>query len=203
MIPKLENAASKAVEVLDLGRDPLTVLRKLSNVFLLPIDFTQDGQANQDAFTLVNKTESGLQYIVIYNLSTPPFRLRTALAKQLGHVVLEHDGNAPEEVWTEEANCFAYHFICQTGKAKRINFRPLRFCLSWEMKGMIEFDSVEDLKSFVADEQNKFYKFIGKHSNFSSDDVELVKPLDYDRRTGWKNCYDIVLDGKTVGHCGE
>ena len=202
MIPNLDYAAEKAIDTLELGREPLTVLRKMHNVLLVPLSFTQHGSVNQ-AFTLVNKSDNGLQYIVLYNLSTPPYQLRVALAKQLAHVVLEHDGNAPEDVWTAEADCFAYHFLCPVWKAKKINFRPTRFCLSWEMKDMIVFESMDALKCYIAEDQNKVNKFIGKPRSFSPDDVELVRPLEYDKRVGWRNCFDIVLDGKTIGHCGE
>ena len=35
-----------------------------------------------------------------------------ALARELGNVVLEHDGTLPEEIRNEEARAFAHHFLC-------------------------------------------------------------------------------------------
>lgn len=201
MMPNLEKAAMMAHETLAMGSDPLAVLKKLRNVLLFPCEMTDLPQGmEQDSFTLVNKAHSGLQYIVLYKHSAS----KVSIARELAHVILEHDGNSPEDVWQEEANCFAYHYICPvTINKKAVYFRPLRFCLSWEMKDSVTFDSVESMKNFIADEQNRLCHFIGKDVQYDPADVELQRKEDYDRRTGWRNCFDVVLDGKTVGYCGE
>lgn len=212
MSPNLEDAAVKAVETverfgLDPRRaDPLSVLERLNNVYLISHDSPLcQIEANQDAVTLVNKAASGLQYIVIYNMGIEPYKLRFALARELAHIILEHDGNSPEDIWSSEAVCFAYHFLCPLPiiRVKKINYRPLRINLSWEMKDMIVFDSVDDMKSHIVDEQNRYNRFLGKPGTYEAADVELVKQIEHDRRVGWKNCYDIVLNGKVIGHCGE
>lgn len=209
MNPNLEIAAEKAVETVlrfNLNTrkpDPLPVLEQLNNVYLISHDFPVSSVGgNQDAITLVNKAESGLQFIVMYNRTIDPFALRIALARELGHIILNHDGSTPEEEWSAEANCFAYHFLCPMIKTKKINYRPLRVSLSWEMKESIVFESIEEMKMHIADEKNRFNRFIGKNRSYNADDVDLVKKQD-DRQIGWKNCYDIVLDGKIIGHCGE
>lgn len=211
MNPNIETAAIKAVEtVARFGlnpriADPLSVLKRLNNVYLISHD-SPIGQleANQDAVTLVNRGETGLQYILIYNRDIDPYKLRFALARELGHIILEHDGNSPEDVWSSEAICFAYHFLCPLPlRVKKINYRPIRSNLSWEMKESLVFESVDAMKSHIVDERNKYNRFIGRHDIYAADDVELVKQLDSDHRTGWKNCYDIVIDGKIIGHCGE
>ena len=38
--------------------------------------------------------------------------LQRALARELGHIVLGHDGSRPEDVRTEEALVFARHLLC-------------------------------------------------------------------------------------------
>lgn len=209
MKPDIEKAASKAIKAAnDFGVDPLTALSRIRNVLLLPYEITGFGlpmQSNQDAFTLVNNADGILQFIVIYNKKLPEYKTSIVLARELGHVIMQHDGNIPEEIWQEEALCFAYHYIATLSmlQTKKIYFRPLQHCLSWEMKAMITFDSVESMKRFVADERNKFCRFIGKSATFSIDDVELMNTVDFERQTGWKNCFDIAIDGQTVGHCGE
>ena len=183
MIPKLELSAKLAIQTAtDLGSDPLTALSKIRNVLLLPFELEGNGMpipANQDAFTLVNKADNALQFIVIYNKSIPTYKRNLALARELGHVIMEHDGSTPEEIWQEEALCFAYHYLAF--QPKRIFFRPVRHCLSWEIKGEITFDSMESMKRFVADNRNKFCRFIGKSATFGIDDVELMNAADFDR----------------------
>ena len=218
MEPNYKRSATAALEtVIDFDLDtnrinPLSVLSRLKNVLLLPYKSEHEsGTAlfiagdNQDAFTLVNRKNGKLQYIVIYNLATPQTQLDFALSRELGHIILEHDGTSPEAVWDAEANCFAHHFLCPVPMAKeiRINFRPQHSSLLWELKNIHVFNSIENLKLFVAEEGNKFKRFIGKSESYGSTDVELINKYDFDHVTGWKNCFNVVLDGRTVGVCGE
>ena len=189
----LERAAAKAAEI--AGKEPLAVLESLGNVLLISHDIPWTNGTNQDAVTLVNKTEKGLQYIVIYNRSADPFHLRFALARELGNIVLEHDGTEPEEVWSMEAECFAYHFLCH----RMINYRPVRFCLSWEMKDSLTFGSIKELREFIAVEQTKYSRFIGRETSYRPEDITLVSNSD----RSWRNGYDVVLEGRTIGYCGE
>lgn len=50
-------------------------------------------------------------YLVIYNQEMPCKSIRYAVARELGHIVMEHDGSRPEDVRMEEANCFARKFL--------------------------------------------------------------------------------------------
>lgn len=211
MTPNIDRAAEKAIETIlrfDLDTrcpDPMAVLKLLPNVYLVSHDLpTQTIEANQDAVTLVNSTSDGLQFIVIYNAKIDPFKLRFALARELAHVILEHDGSSPADVWSAESACFAYHFLCPLSVRKpSINYRPIRFCISWEMKDMMTFGSVADMKKHIADERNRINRFIGKDDTCGADDIQLINRVDHDRTTGWKNCFDVVVDGKTIGYCGE
>ena len=217
MKPDYKRSATAALETVidfDLNPnriDPLSVLTRLKNVLLLPFraesalgEFAIAGD-NQNAFTLVNRKNGKLQYIVIYNQATPQTQLDFALSRELGHIILEHDGTSPESVWDAEANCFANHFLRPFPMAKeiRINFRPQHSSLLWELKNIRVFDSIENLKLFVAEEGNRFKRFIGKSESYGSADVELINNYEFDHVTGWKNCFNVVLDGRTVGVCGE
>ena len=72
------------------------------------------GEDNQDAITTVQKCAKGnTRYLITYNQQLPDYQIRKALARELGHIVLGHDGSRPEEVRDDEALCFAYHFLCQ------------------------------------------------------------------------------------------
>lgn len=66
---------------------------------------------SQDAATF-HLPSGKLKYIVIYNQRLPFYMLQRALARELGHIVLGHDGTRPEEVRTAEAYCFAHHLLC-------------------------------------------------------------------------------------------
>lgn len=67
---------------------------------------------NQDAVTSVRMVDGTLMYKVVYNQLHPLVLLRRALARELGHIILQHDGSKPDDVRTEEALCFARHFLC-------------------------------------------------------------------------------------------
>lgn len=131
MTPDYQTAAIKATETLIKNNvtsapvDPLPILKKMPNVLVMSFEsvskeINQDrrcvmsilGERNQDAYTVVNLVDGKKQYLVMYNkmLSTNIFQ--RALARELGHIVLGHDGTKPEEIRNEEAKCFANHLIC-------------------------------------------------------------------------------------------
>lgn len=121
MKPDLEKAAMKAKELKDEGADcPLQILKKLDNVAAASfadasarygicretlISMFDDG--NQDAITMYRNGS----YLVIYNQELPCKVIRHAVARELGHIVMEHDGSRPEDVRMEEANYFAEQFL--------------------------------------------------------------------------------------------
>lgn len=204
MKPNYKKASDSAIDAfIKYGTDPLNILNQFPNVRVFPFGLEQAVGENCEAFTLVREKDSSLQYIVLYNSSLPQFVLNRALARELAHVILQHDGSSDEEVWSEESNCFAYQFMTLCQEKKAINYRPVRSSLLWEMKSIQVFDSIETLKLFIADECNKFNKYIGKVSAYEAEDVELLCNLDYDKLTGWKNCHDVVVGGNKVGFCGE
>jgi len=65
---------------------------------------------NLDAVSSIS-TEGGVtRYIVAYNSFLPFAMVQRALAREMGHIVLGHNGYSDEN--NEEALCFAYHLLC-------------------------------------------------------------------------------------------
>ena len=62
---------------------------------------------NRDAITSVFVKNGKTKYIVAYNTRLSESIVQRALARELGHIVLGHDGTRPEEVRNAEASCFA------------------------------------------------------------------------------------------------
>lgn len=66
----------------------------------------------RDATTVVDLLGSRRRYLVGYNRQLPTYVTDRALARELGHIILGHDGTRPEDVRTEEATFFARHLLC-------------------------------------------------------------------------------------------
>lgn len=130
MTPDYERAAIKATETLikygisTAPVDPLPVLKQIPGVFVMTFAEASDkahmdrqdlldlyGCDNLDAVTNVYIFGEKKHYTVTYNRLLPSRIIDMALARELGHIVLEHDGSRPEEVRQEEARCFAHHFM--------------------------------------------------------------------------------------------
>lgn len=129
--PDYEQAAIKAAETLIKHRISaapvlaMPILKTMRGVLVLSFDemaetvgtarediVTLFGEENQDAVTIVQPGNGTLRYVVAYNQRLPVYLLQRALARELGHIVLHHDGSRPEEVRLAEAQCFARHLIC-------------------------------------------------------------------------------------------
>ena len=121
MKPDLEKAARKAKELKESGADcPLQILKTLKHVGAASfadasaryginreslLSMFDDG--NQDAITMYRNGS----YLVIYNQELPCRIIRHAVARELGHIVMEHDGSRPEDVRMAEAEYFAEQFL--------------------------------------------------------------------------------------------
>lgn len=202
MVPNLNKAARLAAETVSSASktDPLRVLRSLPNVLLIAFESSAGILSGQDSLTLVDRKNNNLHYIVLYNSALPDYQLRRALARELGHVVLCHDGNSPEYVWTDEADCFAFHFLCL--RPVVIRYRPRHDSVSFSFKSMQEFSSMDELKASVAEQLTRYSRFIGRDVLYTSDDVQ-ISALDNDIYAGWKNYSSVVVGNQTVGYCGE
>ena len=67
---------------------------------------------NHDAITSVYMKDGQPHYLVAYNMRLPLYIIQRALAREMGHIVLGHDGTRPEDVRNAEALCFAHHLLC-------------------------------------------------------------------------------------------
>lgn len=154
MKPDFQRAATKAYETIlnyeiaSVPVDPLSVIRRIPNVFT--VSFTEMsygigikretllstiGDQCQDAVTSVRKKGNKLFYVVAYNQRLPYYMLQRALARELGHIILQHDGSRPEEVRTEEAVCFSQHLLCP--RPLIMGIRDAGLVLTVEMLGTI------------------------------------------------------------------
>lgn len=131
MTPDYQKAAIKATETLikyNIGAapiDPLPILKKTPGVLVMTFAEVSDkasvdrkeildmlGCENHDAVTTVIMNDSNLKYVVTYNRMLSSKIIDRALARELGHIILGHDGSKPENVRNEEAKCFAHHLLC-------------------------------------------------------------------------------------------
>ena len=93
------------------------------------------GCSNQDAVTTVFVDGDELKYVVAYNRMLSTGIIGRALARELGHILLGHDGSRPEEVRNEEAKCFAHHLLCPRPLIHLIQATNIR--LTVEMLGNV------------------------------------------------------------------
>lgn len=85
-----------------------------------------------------------------------------------------------------------------------IKYIPDLDSLLWSFKSIEYFDTLEDLKFFIADQRTRFCRFIGRlDKSFQSADVTLSDPMVTHPFVCWKNYRSVIVDGITVGHCGE
>lgn len=131
MIPDIDVAATKAMEILVKHNvsfapvDPMPILKSMKGVLVLTfaemaICMGTDRQSviktfasdNRDVVTSVCNVNGKLRYIVAYNQRLPFYMLQRAMARELGHIVLQHDGSRPEDVRSAEAMYFARHLLC-------------------------------------------------------------------------------------------
>lgn len=131
MTPDYKRAAIKASETLikhQIGTapiDPLPILKQTPGVLVFTFQEMSDnskidrkeildelGCKNQDAVTTVFVEDDSLKYVVTYNRMLSSGMISRALARELGHIVLGHNGSKPEDVRNEEAKCFAHHLLC-------------------------------------------------------------------------------------------
>ena len=131
MEPRLNYAAQKAAEALIQFNisfapvSPLPILSEIPGVLVVPfaemaarLQMDREsvvfayGAWNQDAFTHVRDGDGRIRYLVTYNQRLPLYMQQRALARELGHILLGHDGSRPESVRQEEALIFARHILC-------------------------------------------------------------------------------------------
>lgn len=139
MTPNYEVAAIKAAETLIKNQitaapiDPMPILKKMKNVLVISFSEMsgQMGYDRKDVISMFGKNGDAFtsykdgRYIVTYNMKLAFHLQQRALARELGHIVLKHDGSRPEDVREAEALCFARHFLCPRALIKSLEESPI------------------------------------------------------------------------------
>ena len=144
--PDYQKAAIKAAETLirfnvtSAPVLPLPMLKKLPDVLVISFTemsqfcgvdrknlVTMFGNENQDAITAVFRKDDKLIYLIAYNQRLPIYMIQRSLAREMGHIILEHDGSLPEDVRMAEADCFAHHLICPRPLVHAVMESHIRF----------------------------------------------------------------------------
>ena len=131
MTPDYDRAATAAAEVLikygisTAPVDPIPIFKKADNFNVVTFtemsrmigmsrqDLVSTFEAeNHDAVSSVYLRNGEKHYLVAYNMRLPQYIVQRALAREMGHIVLGHDGSLPEDVRNAEALCFAHHLLC-------------------------------------------------------------------------------------------
>ena len=131
MTPDFDRAATLAAEILikynisTAPVDPIPIFKKAEGFNV--VTFTEMSRMigidradllsafeaeNHDAVSSVYLKNGTKHYLVAYNMRLPQYIVQRALAREMGHIVLGHDGSRPEDVRNAEALCFAHHLLC-------------------------------------------------------------------------------------------
>lgn len=129
MKPDYERAATMALvtlldsEIHKTPISPLPLLKRRPGVivmsFMEATSFSEIDRENaisrmgenRDAVTLFANHKK-VNYLVLFNQQLPMAHVQRALARELGHIVLGHDGTRPAPVRDAEAVFFAHHLLC-------------------------------------------------------------------------------------------
>lgn len=132
MIADYDRAAIAAMQMLidnsitETPIKPLPMLLAYPHVRVMPFTHMAD-QANMDREDLVplfgenqdavtfhlTMDINDIQYVVVYNMRLPFEIIWRAVARELGHIVLGHDGQTrSQQTRRAEAMCFAHHLLC-------------------------------------------------------------------------------------------
>lgn len=143
MNPDFQRAAIVAAETLvnfnvsTTPVSPFPILKKINNVRLIPFakvaeTVNKDREDVIDTFgiefgaavtTMIQDNEK-VYYFVAYNQLVQQVLLQRALARELGHIALGHDGSRSVEVRMAEAYCFAHHLLTPRAVIKMLQESP-------------------------------------------------------------------------------
>lgn len=131
MTPDYTRAAVKACETLIAHHitaapiDPVPILKSLPGVLVISyadmaaqmaldrgLMLQSISPESHDAMAFTKTINGNLMYIIVYNQRLPLYLIQRALARELGHIVLGHDGSRPDDVRATEAQTYAYHLLC-------------------------------------------------------------------------------------------
>ena len=129
--PDYDSAAIAAMQILierkitETPINPLPILLDFQNVRVMP--FTRMAQvagmerkdlipmfrSNQDAALFHLAGMESVEYVIVYNMRLPIDIIYRGIARELGHIVLRHDGKTRHpDARMAEALCFAHHLLC-------------------------------------------------------------------------------------------
>ena len=148
MIPDFDRAATAAMQILidnQITETPIAstqILLNYPHVRVMSFANMADAQEinrsdliplfgiNQDAATFRLDMDD-VQYMVIFNIKLPFEDIRRAIARELGHIVLGHDGQTRStEVRRAEALCFAHHLLTPRPIVNMIQQSAIPFTLN-------------------------------------------------------------------------
>lgn len=101
---------------------PLPILEQMGNVIVISFADVSDISGirrsdiiplfgkNRDAVSSIHNENGNPFYVVAYNSLLPFGIVQRALAREMAHIVLQHDCASKENA--EEAECFAQHLLC-------------------------------------------------------------------------------------------
>lgn len=130
MTPDYDRAAIKATETLIRYQinatpvDPARILKNIPGVMVFTFaevasmlgedrrDIVNSFGENQDAVTSIKTVGGRPHYAVAFNQRLPFYMVQRALSRELGHILLGHNGTRPPEIRMAEAYCFAHHLLC-------------------------------------------------------------------------------------------
>ena len=166
MTPDYNRAATLAMETLisngitETPVDSLSILLHYPGIRVMPFtrfatragierdDLIPLFGENQDAATFhLNMSIEDVKYVVVYNMRLPCEIIRRAIARELGHIVLGHDGlTRPSDVRLAEAMCFAHHLISPRPVIKMLQEIPLTMNVLAETTGCSD-ECVADIQT--------------------------------------------------------
>lgn len=131
MVPNFEAAAAAAMNLLIEKKITATPINSLSIALAYPgvrvMTFsemaTETGENRDDLVPLFGKNQDaalfklmqpidGVAYVLIYNRFLLVDVVSRGIARELGHIVMRHDGQTRSaDVRLAEANCFAHHLL--------------------------------------------------------------------------------------------
>lgn len=148
MTPDYERAAIKAAETLITHRvttgpiDPVIVLKTIPDCLVisyaemaLQMELDRENllqsisPENHDAMSFAREINGKVLRFIVFNQRLPQYLIQRGLARELGHIILGHDGSRPEIVRVEEAQTFAYHFLCPRALVHAIQSSGIRFSI--------------------------------------------------------------------------
>lgn len=84
-----------------------------------------------------------------------------------------------------------------------VRFIPHMDSSLWARKSIREFETIDDLRLYIADHVSRISHFIGTNQYYRPKDVILLFLRDIDPILKWRNYHSVTVNGKIIGYCGE